>query len=385
MFLALVTAISWAVIERTDNQNGSGKFLGKRPVPVEVSEVVRGNVENKRVFSGALEADTRIMVSPKINGRVYRILVDLGDVVQGGQILAQLDDHEHTQSVLEAEADLKVARATLLEAERALEITNREFERTRKLLETRAVSESEFDIAQTNRLAREAELQVAKARVAKAQAALAAARIRLGYTEVTAGWNDKGGIRVVAERFVDEGETISENTPLLTIVGLDPIIGVIPVTEKEYGRISPGQPVTLRTDAYPGKLFTGSVNRISPVFSESTRQARVEISLPNENLMLKPGMFIKATVVFEQQEEAQLVPSRALTRRSGQTGLFLLDPESRKAKWKTVVPGFSEGDLVQIISPKISGNVVILGQQFLEDGSPVEVVSESTGNEGYVQ
>ena len=96
---------------------------------------------------------------------------------------------------------------------------------------------------------------VTKAQVIRAQAALETARIRLGYTEVNAGWRGGREQRVVAERYVDEGETVTANAPLLRIVELNPIKGVFFVTERDYATLQPGQRASLITDAYPDATF----------------------------------------------------------------------------------------------------------------------------------
>ncbi len=155
-------------------------------------------------------------------------------------------------------------------------------------------SDSEFDAARQSQLAKEAQLKVAAAQVTKAESSLETARIRLGYTKVTAGWTGGGEERVVAERYVDEGQTVAANAPLLLIVELDPIVGVVFVTEKDYAQLKPGQSVALTTDAYPEERFAGRIDRIAPVFNKSTRQARIEITIDNPQQRLKPGMFIRA-------------------------------------------------------------------------------------------
>lgn len=364
---------------------GTGADTGKRggpdrpPAPVEVSPVQRGPIDFRRTFSGTLEASAKFVVAPKVDGRIARLDVDLGDPVDQGQVVARLDDREHAQAVLEARAELAVVHATHQEAIQAFEITHREYERVQSLRKTGAVSESQLDAAKADRLAKQAELEVAAARVTKAEAALAAARIRRDYTEVAADWHTGTGRRYVAERFVDEGETVSENTPLLTIVDLDPITGVLLVTEKEYGRMAPGKPVSIETDAYPGRTFAGTVSRIAPVFRESTRQARVEVAVPNPEGTLKPGMFIRAEVVLDRREDAVLVPELAITRRSDRTGVFVLDDAGANVSWVEVEPGIRARGRVEIVSPPLSGRVVTLGQQYVADGSAVTVAAETDG------
>ena len=132
---------------------------------------------------------------------------------------------------------------------------------------------------------------------------------------MTAGWTGSDEQRVVAERYVDAGQTVAANAPLLLIVKLHPIIGVVYVTERDYARLKPGQLVSLVTDAYPGEKFGGRIERIAPIFRQSTRQARIEMIIDNPQHRLKPGMFIRATVVMARQLEATIVPEQALTIR----------------------------------------------------------------------
>jgi RND family efflux transporter MFP subunit len=212
--------------------------------------------------------------------------------------------------------------------------------------------------------------------VTRAGAALEAARIRLGYTRITADWSGGDDRRVVAERYVDEGGTVSANTPLLRIVELDPISGVIFVTEKDYGRLQPGQGVALSTDAYPGETFGGRIERIAPVFQEATRQARVEISAANPGHRLKPGMFIRATVVLEKAADAVIVPEQALTTRDDRTGVFLVSSDGRSVAWREVRVGIREGGRVQVLGDWLSGRVVTLGQQLVDDGSAILIPAE---------
>jgi RND family efflux transporter MFP subunit len=218
--------------------------------------------------------------------------------------------------------------------------------------------------------------------VTRAEAALETARIRLGYTRITADWSGGDDQRVVAERFVDEGETVAANAPLLRIVELDPLTGVIFVAEKDYGRLQPGQEVSLATDAYPGEAFGGRIARIAPVFREATRQARVELTVDNPGHRLKPGMFIRATVVLEHVADAVIVPEAALAARNDRTGLFVVSADGRSVVWREVRVGIREGSRVQVLGEGIAGRVVTLGQQLVDDGSTIIIPDGQTGAAG---
>lgn len=347
-----------------------------RPVPVELAPVRQGPIERRRTFTGTLQPQAQMVVSPKIGGRIDQLYADLADEVTRGQVVARLDNDEHLQAVAQAQAELAVAEANLAEAESLLRIAERELERIDRLHARDLSSESQRDVARADQFAKQALVAVAKAQVTRAQAALAAARIRLGYTEVAAGWSGEGDKRVIAERHVDEGETVAANEPMFRIVDLDPVKAVFSVTEGDYALLAPGQAAELRTDAFPGEVFTGRIDRIAPVFLEATRQARVELEVDNPDQRLKPGMFVRATVVLEQVADATVVPEQALTTRDGRRGLFVLAADGRTVAWRPVEVGVQEGDRVQVTGEGILGQVVTLGQQLLDDGSEVGLPPE---------
>ena len=349
----------------------SGRAL--RPVPVEVAQIQRGPIALQRTFSGELEALAEFVVAPKVSGRVEQVIVNIADTVKRGQVVAELDNDEYVQTVAQAQADLEVARAKLSEAESALDIAKREFKRTESLLKRGIASDSEFDAIRQDRLAKQAQLKVARAQVTKAESSLESANIRLGYTKVTAGWTGSDEHRVVAERYVDEGQTVAANAPLLLIVELQPIIGVVFVTERDYAHLKPGQLISLTTDAYPDEEFPGRIDRIAPVFRKSTRQARIEMTIDNPQYRLKPGMFIRATVVLAQVPEATIIPEQALTIRDDRSGVFIVSEDGRSVAWHEVKAGIREGNRVQVEGQGLSGRVVTLGQQLVKNGSAITI------------
>ncbi len=375
VFLLIAAAGSgWVIFRQVQDRGGSVKSKQiSRPVPVEVAPIEHGPIALRRSFSGELEALAEFVVAPKVSGRVERVIVNIADPVKRGQVVAELDNDEYVQAVAQARADLLVANANQSEAESALEIARREFKRTESLLKRGIASDSEFDAARQNQLAKEAQLKVAAAQVTKFTSSLESARIRLGYTQVTAGWAGGGENRVVAERYVDEGQTVAANAPLMLIVEIHPIVGVVFVTEKDYALLKPGLPVSLTTDAYPGERFAGRIDRIAPVFNKSTRQARVEIVIDNPRHRLKPGMFIRAAVVLSEMPEATIVPEQALTVRDDRTGVFIVDAEGGSVAWREVKVGIREGDRVQVEGEGLSGRVVTLGQQLVSDGAPITI------------
>ncbi len=384
--LLMAAAAVWLVLGQLQEKPRTGSSgPAKRAVPVEVAQIQHGPISLKRTFSGELEALAEFVVAPKVGGRVERIFVNIADLVDRGQVVAELDNDEYIQAVAQAQADLAVARAKLFEAKSALEIAVREFERTESLVKRGIASDSEYDAARQDQRAKQAQLNVAAAQVNKAESALETANIRLGYTKVTAGWTGGDDYRIVAERYVDEGQTVAANAPLLLIDDLDPIVGVVFVTERDYARLKPGQIVMLTTDAYPGEEFTGRIVRIAPVFQTTTRQARIEMTIDNPQHRLKPGMFIRATVVLNRVPEATIVPEQALTTRGEKTGVFIVSDDGRAVSWREVRVGIREGDRVQVDGQGLLGRVVTLGQQLVSDGSAITIpadLSETADDRG---
>ena len=377
VLLGGVAVLGGAIVNRLQEQSVPARAeTGRHVIPVEVASIEHGPIQLRRTFSGALEATAEFAVAPKVGGRIVRLDVDLADTVQRGQVVAWLDDDEYVQMVAQAEADLLVAQANVAEASSALEITTRERRRIEALRQRGVTSESQFDVVQADQLTKEAQLKVALAQVTRAEAALQSTKIRLGYTKVTADWTGGNEQRVVAARFVDEGDTVATNAPLLSIVELDPIIGVIFVAERDYARLRPRQPISLATDAYPGEAFQGQINRIAPVFREATRQARVELLVDNPEHRLKPGMFVRATVVLARVPEATIVPEQALTTRDDRIGVFVVVDEGRSVAWRVVRVGIQDGNRVQVEGEGLAGQVVTLGQQLVDDGSAITIPAE---------
>lgn len=378
VLLTLVISLGGRFLSGPANQPRQTKE--KLAVPVEVAAIVRGPMVLRRTFSGTIEPRARFTVAPKVSGRIERLHVDVADQVKRGQLLVELADSEFKQAVAEARANRAVAEAHSVEAASHLEIAGRELNRTKTLHARGIASDSTLDSAQAKFLAAQAAVQVARATAKREEAALATAEIRLGYTRIHADWQQGDDQRTVAERYIDEGNTVAANTPLFSIVELDPLIAVIHVTEKDYPRLNTGQQVSLRTDAYPRRVFTGTVSRIAPIFRISSRQARLEIDLPNPDHLLKPGMFSRCTLELRRIEDAVSVPEMAITSRNNQSGVFLVSDDGLSVKWHEVTPGMQDSDYVQLIDAHLSGRVVTLGQQLIEDGSTIRISGEYTNH-----
>jgi RND family efflux transporter MFP subunit len=318
-----------------------------------------------------------------VSGRVVTITKRIGDWVKKGEIIARVDDAEYQQAVLEAQANLKISQASLNEAESQFELARQDLERVRSLQEKGISSSSELDTASTVFDAQKSRLELARAQVQQREAALKSAEIRLDYTVLAA--TEPG---FIGERYVDEGSLLSPNSPLVSVVGIDNVIVQATIIEKDYGRIKVGQSAELKVDAFPEITFAGKVARIAPVLEEASRVAKVEVEVENKERLLKPGMFAIVSVVLQEKEAAQVIPTAAIIKIDGKEGIFVVekDPASEKkiARHYTVETGISTGTETEIISPEIKGPVVSLGQHLLKDGGYV-ILSETIGDSASVK
>lgn len=234
-----------------------------RPVPVQVADVERGSIREVRRISGTLFPRAEFTVAPKISGRVQRLYVDIGDVVEKGQVVARLDDDELNLSVEQAEAELQVAEANLAEAESTARAAEREYERIRTLFERNSATESALDTVRLALDEARSRVRVATAQVSQRRSALRAAEVRLSYATVEATWEDGSDRpRVVGTRYTDEGATLSANAPLVSVLDTEVLRAVVFVTERDYPRLSVGQSAVIRSDAWPGERFEGEITRI---------------------------------------------------------------------------------------------------------------------------
>lgn len=372
LVLAIIVMAGWQIYSRlfvTDVPQGTGRSAVA--VAVETRPIYKDSIRDIGVFTGSLEPKSRFDVAPKVAGWLKELLVDVGDQVERNQIIAVLDDEEFAQQVEQARAELQVAKANAENYANDLDIAKREYERAKALREKQIASASELDVSEAAFNASQTRHKVSLAQVAQKEAALKTALVRLSYTKVQAFWEESDQARVVGERFVDVGELLAINQPIVSILENDPLTAVVYVIERDYPKVSIGQQAVISTDAYPGRTFTGSITRIAPLLRESSRQARLEVEVPNPEHMLKPGMFVRARVEFARHENATLVPLPALVKRDNRDGVFIADTKNLKARFVPVTTGIINGEIVEITEPEISGRVITMGNHLLENGSDI--------------
>jgi membrane fusion protein, multidrug efflux system len=317
---------------------------------VTVTSPHRGDINRFVTIPGTLRANQQVTLHAKVAGYLKSIAVDAGDTVKAGAVIAEIEMPELVAERARHEAELRIAKA---ESERV------------KAAHTKAPDLITPQAADT-----------AEARLAMAQAALTQNETLLHYSRITAPFAG-----VVTKRYVDAGAFVpaatASTTPaaaaIVTLMDYSTIRAEVGVPEIEAARVQVGQPVVLTTDSLPGKTFRGKVSRQSGALDERTRSLHVEADFPNQDLTLRPGMYVSIKVGVEQHQGALLVPAAALVKEKAAGFLFTL--ADGKATRVPVKYGFNDGTDVEI-TEGIAENarVIIPGKVALTSGQAVKAV-----------
>lgn len=311
-------------------------------IPVEVAPVQRGDILAVYSTTGSLEAERDAEVVAKVEGQIIEILVEEGDRVEAGDILARLDGDQ-------LRLELARARATLEKLEA-------EYGRNQALHSKGLVTKEAYDTIAYD------------VRANRADAELSA--LRLSYTEIRAPIDG-----VVSERMVKVGNTITANTPTFRVTDLEPLITELFVPEREYRKLAAGQQAQVGVDALGEKNFSGRIARIAPVIDPATATFKVTVETTDPAGRLSPGMFARIDIVYDVHPNALQVPRDALVDGVGDKAVFVVGAQAT-AERRAVTTGLTNGSRIEILDGLQDGEeVVVVGQSSLRDGGSVNVVN----------
>lgn len=178
---------------------------------------------------------------------------------------------------------------------------------------------------------------------------------------------------IVTARYYDPGNIFSAQAPILTVMQIDKVKVSVSVSEQYFPYVKLGMKADIRVDMYPDKVFEGKVTRIDPVIENNTRTFGVEITIPNNSLDLRPGMFSRTTLNFGTKEGI-MVEDVAIQKLAGTNDKYLFLVENGKAVKKIVTTGTQIGSMINVLTGVNAGDeVVITGISRLENGTEVEV------------
>ena len=344
------------------------------PIPVETAPVQSGLMQQELLLAGTLTPSASFTLRSQVTARLDALLVDIGDEVKRGQMIARLDPQIFEQRLKESQAAVKVAEAAVKQARSQVGIKKRASERTQQLLANGISAEAEHEQAVADYESALAAVDVAAAELMQKEAALASAQLNVQETKIVAEWEGDDQTRIVSERFVDDGASIQSGQSICSFIKVHPLYAELQVTEAQYGLLHTQQVAEISVDTWPGERFIAEVERVAPTFNPLSRQALVRLLVNNAEKRLKPGMYIRARIVVKEVADAVIVPETALISRHGESAVFVVNADETVALVKVAI-GIRNKQTVQVLGADLAGDVVTLGQHLIKDGTAVKVVN----------
>ncbi|MCJ7493639.1 MAG: efflux RND transporter periplasmic adaptor subunit [Deltaproteobacteria bacterium] len=365
---------------------------------VDVAPVTQGLIEEKIIRTGDIAPNAQVTIFSKVQGWVGKINVREGDLVKTGQVLVTLDSREAEAAVAQAQASLEAGRARLKQVQatseetvqsqiqqtkanmelaqadlkRAQELQEKNFIARQQLDEARMkynVAKANYDLALNSIRQKtwENDIALAEAQVNQAKATLELNKAQLANLIILSPMN--GGI---TKRYVDPGTMVKDTTPILTLMDFTEMKMVVNVIEREFIYLQKGQPVKITVTAFPDRVFTGRIEVITPALELQSRTAEIQISIPNPDFVLKPGMFGRAEVILRSNPQAVLVPIQSLFTEVDKDFVFVL--KENKTFRRAVRKGVVRDTVVEILQGVSPGEqVVTAGHLSLKDGTQVRL------------
>ena len=303
---------------------------------VEVATVAARDVEQQVLFTGNVEAEAVNNIAPQSPRRINEIRFDVGDHVKKGDLLVSLDN------------------SALVQAKAQMENAKIEYERTEELYKIGGASKSEYD-------ARRLQYEVGKATYENL----------LENTTLIAPISG-----IVTARNYDKGD-MAGGLPILVIEQIRPVKIMINISEALFAKVRKGMKVSITLEAYGDEKFEGSISRIYPTINNTTRTFQAEVTIPNNDERVRPGMFARVTLPYAKNNRV-VAPDRAVNKLmgSGDRYVYVLEADGT-VRYAKVTLGRRLDTEWEILSGLESGQtVVVKGQVALTNGCKVNVVNK---------
>lgn len=314
-------------------------------IAVETVAIHTSELQSSIKAVGTLLAEASATLRAEVPGQILAVHFEEGQFVTRGSKLFTND-----ATVLEAEVN---------EAKANAERSRAAFARARDMYAKKLLSASEFDTAQAN-------MNVDVARLLSSQA-------RLSKTVTRAPFDGFVGLREI-----NVGDYVAIGQALVDIVQLDPLRVRFSLPETLLPKVQPGLPVRVAVEAYPDDVFGGTITAIAPKIDVQGHNVAVHASLPNPELKLRPGFFVRVTVSLGEKPDAVMVPEQAIWPIGQDKTVFVV--VDGKAVQRKVQLGDRQPGFVEVVSGLSPGDVVVTaGQMKLRDGAAVRSLTSSQG------
>ena len=362
------------------------------PKQVKVASVAEKPLERTTVALGSLTAFDQATISVKVPGRLQKITIDLGSVVQRGQLIAQIEPQDYQLRVQQSEAALAQARvrlglpatgtndridheqtSTVRSAHVLADEARAHRDRQASLFEQGVIPRAQLDTAEASYKVALNRLQDAGEEIHNRQAVLAQrrseldmARQQLTDTSIYAPFDG-----AIQEKRASVGEFLAAGAPLATIVRMDPLRLRAEVSEREVPHIRVGQTVRVTTEGDPN-IYTGRIARLSPTITPQNRTLMIEAEVNNRERLLRPGSFARAEIVTDDRNRSLMVPTGAITTFAGVDKVLVV--KDGKAVEKPITTGRRSAEWTEVVGGLTAGEAVVMEPGNLQSGQAVAVV-----------
>lgn len=374
LYVCVFLIFSILLLVMINPQKKVNKKRKRARITIETTRLSPRSFEVSKDYIGTFYPAGKFAVHSKVGGRLIHVRYNLGDPVQNGAVIAELDDVIIGLELKQAERKLQAEQSKVSQKQMSIDLAQKEYTRMIALRDEKVVSESSLEKAQYDFEQKKLTLDADRAGLKMQETAVEMARLRLSYTDIAAQWTQgtDSGTRIVAERFVDEGAMVTPNTPIVSIIEIGTLFVEIFVGEREYPQFESGMKVWIDLDAFPGRKFEGRVARVAPFINESTRQAKVQIEVENPDLELRPGMFARTSVVFDMRKDVPMLPAVCIAKEKNVRGVFMYDETDETVHFLPVSVGMIRDGYAEILNfTEVNSPVVIVGQHMLRDGDKV--------------
>ena len=334
------------------------------PIEVTTAAAISRRLPQTVEVVGSLTADEEVVVSSQIAGEITALNIDFGSYVQQGQVIAQIDQRDSLLKIEQSELQLKQTMARIgmkegvtfdplqtpdvMQVKAQLDYNKMDLERATKLVEAGDVPRSVYDQSLTQKNLAQARYQAALdainqqvAIIEQQRAAINLSRKSLTDTVVRSPISG-----AVKEKYQARGAFVLVGGKIVTLVRTNPIRLRADIPESSVSAVRVGQTISVTTDAFPNRTFTGRVVRLGTSLSEQTRALPVEAEIANPSNILRPGMFAKSQLITNRHGSAVMVPGKAVYTIAGIIKVFVI--ENGKAVEKLVKTGLTDGEMVEI-------------------------------------
>lgn len=348
-----------------------------RIVTVGTATPTRADMDVRLSYTADITPNQVVNIFSRVDGYIAKIAVDKGDFVKANQLLMEIDHTDYVHALNQAKANLTAAHARVAQQRAAVHNAKLTLDRMQALIKDQFVSQQDLDTAQVTYDAAVAQQDSLQAQVTQLEVARQQAETNVTYSYIRAPFAG-----FIAERNLDPGAYVTGSSAststmsrgILSLHDIATVRTLIEVVEKDVPLIQIGQRAEVRAEAYPDRLFEGTVTRIVQALNRQTRTMTVEVDLPNADRALKGGMFARVEVRIGTHPNAVQIPIDAVTRLEDTQYVYTV--VDGKAHRVPVQLGARTGTLVEVTTG-LTGDeqVVVSGKDLVHDGQPVQVQS----------